>query len=343
MARKKRARKRKKKIITFLLFILIIGGTLAYFYFFKDQNLVKKVKEKVVEKKVKIVDLNSLTRPIAVMIDNHDDAWPHAGLQDAYLSYEIIVEGGLTRIMAIFKDQDTKLIGPVRSSRHYFLDYAMENDAIYAHYGWSPQAKSDISTYDINNLNGLYSNAFWRDYNLYAPHNAFTNIESIMEASKSEKYIRDTNKDLLLNYSVDEIDLSKKEDYLIANNISIDYSYYHNTSYTYDEVNKVYKRIMDDVPHTDKVTNKQYTVKNIIILKINNYSMDSSGRQNIDNLGTGDGYYVTNGYAIPIKWSKETRESQTVYTYLDGKEIDVNDGNTYIQIQPINQELLITE
>ena len=100
---------------------------------------------------------------------------------------------------------------------------------------------------------------------------------------------------------------------------------------------------MNDVEHTDKTTGKQYTVKNIIIAKVDNYSMDSSGRQDIENLGTGDGYYVTDGYAVPIIWTKESRESKTVYTYVDGSEIKVNDGNTYIQIQPINQELLITE
>lgn len=105
---------------------------------------------------MKIVDLSSNTRPYAVMINNHPSARQnHAGLQDAYLIYEMIVEGGMTRYMAVFKDKDTAKIGSVRSSRHYFLDYAMENDAMYVHWGWSPQAQSDISTYGINNINGL--------------------------------------------------------------------------------------------------------------------------------------------------------------------------------------------
>ena len=69
-------------------------------------------------------------------------AWPHAGLQDAYITYEILAEGGITRLMALFKDKDTAKIGSVRSARPYYLDYALENDAIYVHYGWSDQAKS---------------------------------------------------------------------------------------------------------------------------------------------------------------------------------------------------------
>ena len=105
-----------------------------------------------------------IDRPIAVMIDNHNGAWPQAGLNQAYMVYEIIVEGGETRLMALFKGVTVDKIGPVRSSRHYFLDYAMENDAIYAHFGWSPQAKSDISKYSINNINGITesSSTFWR-------------------------------------------------------------------------------------------------------------------------------------------------------------------------------------
>lgn len=340
MARKRRMKKRKKFLIFILFLLLIFGGVFTYFYFFKEKNIIAKVKPIV--KSLKIVDVNSLSRPIAVMIDNQDDAWPHAGLQDAYLSYEIIVEGGLTRIMAIFKDQDTDLIGPVRSSRHYFLDYAMENDAIYAHYGWSPQARKDISSYKINNLNGLYSDAFWRDNELYAPHNAFTNIKSILKASKDADYIRNTDTELLLNYSIDNINLDRKEGTILANNISIDYSYYHNTSYVYDADRKLYMRIMNNIDHVDKITGKQYTVKNIIVVKVDNFSMDDSGRQDIDNLGTGEGYYITNGQAVPIVWSKESRDIQTVYSYKNGKEIKVNDGNTFIHMMPFNQELLIT-
>ena len=66
-----------------------------------------------------LIHIYSNQRPIAVMIDNNIGNGRHAGLQESYLNYEIIVEGGLTRIMAVFKDKDVSLIGPVRSSRHY--------------------------------------------------------------------------------------------------------------------------------------------------------------------------------------------------------------------------------
>ena len=98
---------------------------------------------------------------------------------------------------------------------------------------------------------------------------------------------------------------------------------------------------MSGTPHTDAVTGDQYTVKNIIITPINNYAYDSYGRQELENIGSGEGYFITNGYALPITWEKESRESQTVYRYKNGKEIKVNDGNTYIQIQPKGEELKI--
>ena len=129
--RKKVTKKRKndKKLVFAFTFFLILSIALivAYFYLERNQNESKDVEKKtppVIEKKVQIIDEDSNNRPIAVMIDNNIGNEKHAGLQDSYLNYEIIVEGGLTRIMAIYKDKDVSLIGPVRSSRHYFLDYA---------------------------------------------------------------------------------------------------------------------------------------------------------------------------------------------------------------------------
>lgn len=297
------------------------------------------------EKKLGIVDEDSTSRPYAVMINNNHVAWPHAGLQDAYITYEIIVEGGITRLMALFKDQETAKIGSVRSSRHYFLDYALENDAIYTHFGWSPKAESDISALGVNNINGLVDNAFWRDTTLDVAyeHTAFTNMEKMVDVAKKKGFIRKTNKDLLLNYSIDEINLEEKENSQIANSVYIKYSNYHNTSYEYDNTNKVYKRTMSGVKHVDAITKKQYTVKNIIVAKVKNTIMDSYGRQDLKNIGSGEGYFITNGYAVPITWSKSSRNSQTIYKYLNGEEIVVNDGNTYIQIQPIDQTLTVSE
>lgn len=344
MRKRKMSKKKKKTIFSMviILILVIIGGG---YFILNNNDLAKKIKEKVEVKKLKIVDQDSKTRPYAVMINNHAKARiNHAGLDDAYIVYEAIAEGGLTRLMAIFKDKDTDRIGSVRSSRPYFLDYALENDAIYVHFGGSSQALSDIKTLDIDNIDGMSTaSAFWRDRTLGVAleHTAFTNMEKLKSAVSDKGYRNKTNKKLLLNYKVDEFNLDSKEDSIVANNISIPYSHYVVTSYTYDAEKKVYNRFVNGVAHTDGITKGQYTAKNIIVMKVNNYSLDSYGRQKLDNIGSGDGYYITNGYAVPIVWEKESRSSQTIYRYSDGTEIDVNDGNTYIQIQPITQELTI--
>lgn len=340
MARRKK--KGKKKVVFIVFVILVLLGAGAYYLW--TQTDVKDEIEKKVVKKLKIVDEDSKTRPYAVMINNNHEAWPHAGLQDAYITYEIIAEGGITRLMALFKDQDTAKIGSVRSARPYYLDYALENDAIYVHYGWSDQAKADISSLGVDNINGLTaSDVFWRDTSLNkaTEHTVFTSMEKIKEFAEEEGYTRDTNKDLLLNYSVDEISLKNKEGAVKADTVYIKYSYYTDTTYEYDSENKVYKRSMSGQPHIDAVTKEQYTVKNIIITPIANHSYDDYGRQELENIGSGEGYYITDGYAVPITWEKDSRSSQTIYRYKNGKEIKVNDGNTYIQIQPEGETLTI--
>lgn len=341
----RRKKKRRRKLLVFFCAILVIAG--GIWYFFGDQlkdQVDLKLPIVAPEKKLKIVDQDSKERPIAVMIDNQTQALPHAGLQDAYMVYEAIVEGGITRLMAVYKGASTSLIGPVRSSRHYYLDYALENDAIYAHYGWSDRAKGDISSLGIDNLNGITNapNAYYRDQKRYAPHNVFTSMENLKKEASEKSYLLTTSESLLLNYKVDEFGLDKNEGAIVANNVVIRYSNYHTTTYQYDVTNKVYLRSMNGKIHQDAVTGNQYTAKNIIVEKVANQAFDSYGRQELQNIGTGDGYYLTNGYAIPITWSKTSRGAKTVYKTLQGKEINVNDGNTYIQIQPINQELTIS-
>lgn len=341
----------KKKVILIILLLLVISLPLLHSLFFKDKkeektNEKEQIQEKKEKPKLKIVDEESKSRPYAIMINNNRAAWPnHAGIQDAYLVYEMITEGGITRMMALFKDQNTERIGSVRSSRHYFLDYVLENDAIYVHFGWSPKAQSDIKTLGINNINGIYDNSFWRDRTLGVAyeHTAYTSIEMLKSLAEKRNYIRDTNKDLLFHYSISEMMIQESENAIVATTVTIPYSKSHVTSYQYDPITKTYLRFMNQIPHLDGVSNKQYFAKNIVIQKVNNYSIDSYGRQDLENIGSGDGYYITNGYAVPIVWSKKTRSSQTEYRYLDGKEITLNDGNTFIQIQPISMDSTFTE
>lgn len=364
MTKVKKKKKRLKKKVKIVLGLLIVLGVAAIGLIVNKLELFKEDETKkndesvpvvndVVEpevKKLQIIDMESDSRNIAVMINNHTNARPyHSGLQEAHTIYEIIVEGGYTRYMAVYKDKNLERIGSVRSSRHYFLDYALENDAIYVHWGWSPEAQSDIKKYKINNINGLSHEEyyFFRDNSLKVgyEHRGFTSTELINKAISKFKYSDVTEARTLLKYSIDEVELSSMEGAMLANNVSIPYSKIVTTSYVYDAEAKVYKRYVNGEEHKDYVTKQQYTFKNIITYQVSNHTLtgDVKGRQDIDNVGIGEGYYISNGYAVPITWSKKSRSSKTLYTFKDGTEINVNDGNTFIQIQPTTQKLVISE
>ena len=368
------------KILIIILSILVIfaGGVLIYKILNSKEEIEDVVsndkmnsndendkKELIVEKKEpKIFKGND--RPIAVMIDNHSGAWPQANLNKAYLVYEIIVEGGETRLMAVFKGQDLEKIGPIRSSRHYFLDYALENDAIYVHHGWSPQAQSDISTLGVNNINGIQesSNDFWRVKDKKSPHNMFTSTTSILKIAERKGYSTISNKKSVLNYIANDVDLKEKygiveeqtqntetendktnENKAInATKIVIPHSNLQTVEYDYDENSKTYVRYARGKVQTDYITGENVQTKNIIITMCDNYTLtdnEEKGRQGLKNIGTFDGYYITNGYAIPIKCEKESRTSQTQYKDLNGNIIEVSDGNTFVNICPQNANIKI--
>jgi hypothetical protein len=346
--------KRENIIASLMLVFIMLSGILGYIWITTfDWSPIKILNEKnnypVNIPIVTIVNEKSNSRPIAIMINNHPDARVnHAGLQDAYMVYEIIVEGGLTRYMALFKDVQTARIGSVRSSRHYFLDYAMENDAIYTHFGWSPYAESDIYKYGINNINGMVDgDAFWRDYSLNVDleHTAFTSIDKILSAATNRGYRLTTDQSVVLNYTPYNNKINTMDGAKVANKVVIPYSYWIETSYTYDAVNQVYNRFVNGVVHKDAITGKQYTAKNILVYQVGNSTIagDPKGRQTLDNLGTGTGWYITNGYAILMTWQKDSRESKTIYRYQNGEEIKFNNGNTWVQIEPLYQDLQITE
>ena len=197
-------------IIILMLLVIAVGVFFAYKYITMDRQVSSsdisdvEVEEEdntlvVPEKEVQI--FKGEDRAIAVMIDNHSGAWPQANLEKAYIVYEIVVEGGETRLMAVFKGQDLEKIGPVRSSRHYFLDYALENDAIYVHHGWSPQAEGDIPRLGVNNINGIQESSkdFSRVKDKSAPHNMFTSRDSILKIANRKGYETTSSKGSILN------------------------------------------------------------------------------------------------------------------------------------------------
>ena len=355
----RKSKRKKKRIILGIVGVFFIVAV-VFSYLLVTKKVPTKILNKktpiqdIIIKRLQIVDEKSNDRPIAVMIDNNVGTSSHVGLQDAYVSYEMIVEGGLTRLMVIFKDKNTAVIGPVRSSRHYFLDYALEHDAIYAHYGWSTFAQTDITKLGVHNINGLYvSSAYWRDRNIAAPHNVFTSIEKLKASASDLSYSLTSTHWEDLNYTTDAVDLTTFQDktitcqegstcnqnpnLIVANQVTIPYSYAEVRSYQYDSSSDSYLRYMNGKAHVDRDSKLQYHYTNIIIEKVANKSIDSYGRQDLSTTGSGDGYYITGGYALPIHWQKDSRSGKSKYTYYDGSLVKLKDGNTFIQIEPIQQ------
>ncbi len=341
-------------LIVLAILVVIAGGILIY-KIISNKKAVPAMEDvnssesedsgaMVVQQQKNINIFNGNDRPIAVMIDNHSGAWPQANLNKAYMVYEIVVEGGETRLMALFKGQNLEKIGPVRSSRHYFLDYALENDAIYVHHGWSPQAQSDISSLGVNNINGIQesSSSFWRVKDKSAPHNLFTSTENILKIAERKGYSKTSNKKSILNYVSNEVEMPSTA--VNATSITIPHSNLQTVKYEYDEQTKTYKRYARNKLQTDYITGEPVTTKNIIITMCENYTLDDSenkGRQGLKNIGTFKGYYITDGKAIEIQCIKNARNEQTVYKDLNGKEIEVNDGNTFVNICPPDAKLTI--
>lgn len=343
----KKKKSKTKTLVIILILLIIVAAILLYVKILGNSgeqtqnNVLTALLNEEPEEEIKI--FNGEDRPIAVMIDNVGDARPQVGLNEAYMVYEIIVEGQQTRLMALYKGVELDKIGPVRSSRHYFLDYALENDAIYVHYGWSPKAETDITSLGVDNINGISesSSSFWRVQDKSAPHNVVTSTEKILNIAKRKGYSTTSSKESVLNYTTEEVNL---EEGTSATTVKLPYSNSYSVTYQYDEETQKYTRYYNKTVQKDWITKETVQTKNIIVTFARNTTLNDGsgkGRQNLSNIGTLDGYYITNGKAIEIECIKSSRKAQTVYKDLNGNEINVNDGNTFVQIVPVNAKVTI--
>lgn len=319
----------------------------------EQSNLEVEIKE---EEKVDIIDINSKTRPYAISVNNTAVAVKvQEGLNEAYLVYEIPTEGNTSRLLALYKDiQEDLTIGTIRSARHNFIDFALESDAIFVCFGWSHYAEDDLKKGSIDYIQGLYGGPFWRNNpeNLASEHTAYTSTVKLDKTVKSKKFNTTSNNTILLNYNVSDVDLSSAENVKKANKITIPYgSSYYKTSFKYDTETKMYTRYQAGNKCVDYKTKEDITTKNIIVQKLTYSKCSDNYYWDLDTVGSGDGYYITNGYSVPIKWSKSSRSAKTKYTYksgtvldgqdVGGQEISVSDGRTWIEVQTTKQKTTI--
>ena len=269
-------------------------------------------------------------RPIAVMLDNEYNARPQSGLLDAEIVYEIPVEGNITRYMAVYHHNPSDKIGPVRSARPYFIDKAMELNAVYVHCGGSPQALQDLVTLKVDTLNDLKgSPCFWRSTDRKMPHNLYTSTKLMREVMESNKFNNKTVPEYF-KFSEELLNLDGKN----TRSISFNYSKNYTVGYEYNEKDKLYYRTINGIRLKDKESSKDIATTNIIVEKTTAKVLDKVGRLEVSNLGKDRGYYLTVGKLIEIEWSKSSRSAKTIYKDLKGNEIIMNKGTTWIQVVP---------
>jgi len=281
-----------------------------------------------------------LQRPYAIMINNIVDALPQSGISNAEMIYEAKVEGGITRLMAVFQDVDkVKKIGSIRSARHYYIDFANDNNAIYVHFGQSKYAKARIEKEKIKTISGLSSyggEVFYRSKDRVAPHNVYTSGELLKKGLKATGITRDYPQGYTarLQFNTTDTQLAGGFEALQVN-IPFDCKPY----FVYDEKTGLYKRFEFGKKHIDVENNKQLTFKNIIVQYVKEKTISKKNHQDLKLTGSGKGYYITDGKAINITWQRKTEADRTLYYDESGAEIKLNTGKTFFEVVPKNSEV----
>ncbi len=275
-------------------------------------------------------------RPIGVMINNIKASLPQRGIAKADLYYEAVAEGGITRILALFSDIDTiPDLGSLRSARHYYLSLAMGHNAIYCHFGGSAYALNYIKDNNINTVNFISTSASYRDpdrVGKYAyEHTAFTDGERLKKAISKRNIETDAKVNNAFKFGDNSEILAGGN---VATNILVPFSGSTKATYTYDAESGLYKKGQFGTDHIDAATGETLAVKNVIVLQTTVGSLanaDKNGRLEFD-LSSGTGYYACDGKIVHITWKKGGYSDAMKYYTLDGKELVVTPGKTYVSI-----------
>lgn len=337
----------KYSIIAVLVSVVIAGGALFYFLG-KDIGFTApelRLKEKPKETRVaapltgELVEPSIIERtPMAVVIENHPDARPQSGYPDADLVFETLAEGGITRTLAIFHSKNTNEIGPVRSARPYFVEWANSFGASFSHVGGSADAINLIKQLGVSDLNQFYfGNYFWRVNSRYAPHNVYTSVEKLIAAAKSAGYPL-TKKPKEFSFKTD----APAESRPAEQNISISFSGPDFlVGYKYNKDNNNYLRSVGSYPHKDSVSGAQLTVKNVVVIYTSIVpSRSSAGEQAVDitTTGSGSGYLFQDGKTVNIKWSRNASGYYKI-TDTSGLEAKFNPGQTWFEVVPVGNSV----
>ncbi len=343
----------KKKVISIISLVLIIsmifGGCMGK----AEDETTTSTTETTTTEEVKPVYYNRLTgksgfneaavgkRPVAVMINNIKASLPQYGISNADILFEVLVEGGITRLMALYGDY-TKVpkICSVRSCRYYFPIFAHGFDAVYFCFGsnetlGTPTLKRIGIDYFDGNQNGD-SLVFGRDSerlkHYSREHTAYVDGKNIPELLKKYSIRTDylDGKDVnVFNFRSE--DAPKAAGTIAADKVNFKFSGYYYSTFEYNTKTKTYYKTHCDKAHMDTATNKQLNYTNVFALETDVHNYKGGKLIELDWKG-GTGYYISMGKAQKITWVKASEESGIVCFDETGTELKVNPGKSYIGV-----------
>lgn len=287
-----------------------------------------------------LVDKNLDNRyPVAFMIENaaFGGVRPQFGLNSAQVVYEIVVEGGITRFMAVYSGDWPKQIGPVRSARPTYLEFSSEYNALYGHAGGSPEALQSISDMKLPDLSALGTDArfFKRDNGRASPHNLFSH-DNLLAFVRRDKNLPDGSANYQSwNFKNDDKPITEPAS---EKDVDIDFgsSVLYGVHYVYNYVGNNYERWNGEELQHDANDNTILTTKNIVIQMVPAaISAGDKGRVNFPVTGEGKVYVVRDGAVTEGVWKKADRLSRTQFYDSAGNSIALNRGTTWVEIVPV--------
>ncbi|MFT8319606.1 MAG: DUF3048 domain-containing protein [Bacillus sp. (in: firmicutes)] len=276
----------------------------------------------------------STDRAIGVMINNHPAARPQSGLTKADIVYEVLAEGDITRFLAIFQSEKPETIGPVRSSREYYIELAKAYNTLYIAHGYSPEAKKLLTNGFIDNLNGMQydGSLFKRASFRVAPHNSYISYSNIVKGAAMNKY--EMNKPpsplvFLKDADIEKITGEKADTIAVQFGKNIQF----NSEFKYDSSLQKYLRYSNGQQTVDYDSNEAVAVDNVFIVEAKHSIVDSKGRREINLQSGGKGYLLQKGKWREVEWDNIDGR---ILPVENDQQIGLVPGKTWIDIIPSN-------
>lgn len=274
---------------------------------------------------LEVADQAAQSAPVtAVMIENSPDARPQSGLQKAGVVYEAVAEAGITRFVALYQGEKPELIGPVRSLRLHFLEWAAPYQASIAHVGGSYNALEAVRS-NYRDLDQFFNaDTYWRASDRYAPHNVYTSGTNLDELNNSKEF----NSSSFESFARTD---GKPAAELTATNVSIEFSSpQYSTNYVYDSATNTYARSLAGQAHADREAG-QIAPSVVVVLKTEARSRGGSdGYEDIVTSGSGQAFVFQNGTVTESTWQKDNRDATLKLVDSEGNSLKLNRGQTWI-------------